>query len=78
MAYYMVNAKQVAGTAFAIATLTAVSAAFMITLVNYLDLPEVYVGPDGACVKVVNFKNGDAYTCADKDVILRKYHVVHV
>ena len=78
MAHYMVSSKQVAGTGFTIAALTAVGAAFVISLINYLELPEVYIGVDSSCVKVVNYKNGDAYTCSDKDVILRKYHVIHV
>lgn len=78
MAYYMVSSKQVAGSALTIAALTAVSAFFIITLINYFDMPEVYIDGEGKCVKVINFKNGDAYTCQDKDVVLRKYHVVHM
>lgn len=78
MAYYMVSSKQVAGSAFSIATLTAVGAFLVISLINYFDLPEVHVGPDNKCIKVVNYKNGDAYTCQDKDVVLRKYHVIRV
>lgn len=78
MAYYMVSSKQVASSALSIAALTAVSAFFIITLINYFDLPEVYIGGDGKCVKVINYKNGDAYTCQDKDIVLRKYHVIHM
>lgn len=78
MAYYMVSSKQVAGSALTIAALTAVSAFFIITLINYFDMPEVYIDGEGKCVKVINFKNGDAYTCQDKDVVLRKYHVIHM
>ena len=74
----MVSSKQVAGSALTIAALTAVSAFFIITLINYFDMPEVYIDGEGKCVKVINFKNGDAYTCQDKDVVLRKYHVVHM
>lgn len=78
MAYYTISSKQVAGSAFTIAMLTAVGAAFVISLINYNELPEVHVDLENKCVKVVNFKNGDAYTCQDKDVVLRKYHVVHM
>ena len=78
MAYYMVSSKQVAGTAFSIAAMTAVGAFFVISLINYFDLPEVSVDGGGKCVKVVNYKNGDAYTCQDKDIVLRKYHIIHV
>ena len=76
MAYYMVSSKQVAGTAFTIAVTTTVSVLFLITLIKYFELPEVYLDVEGKCVKVVNFKNGDSYTCQDKDVTLRKYHVI--
>lgn len=76
MAYYMVSSKQVAGTAFTIAVTTAVSVLLLISLINYFELPEVYVDGENKCVKVVNFKNGDSYTCQDKDVTLRKYHIV--
>ena len=78
MAYYMVNSKHVASTAFSIAALTAVGAFFVIALINYYDLPEVFVDGENKCVKVVNFKNGDAYSCQDKDVVLRKYHLIHM
>ena len=78
MSYYMVSSKQVAGTAFVIAALTAISVVFIITLINFFDLPEVYLDAENKCVKVVNYKNGDAYTCQDKDIVLRKYHIVHI
>lgn len=48
-------------------------------LINYLDLPDVHISVvDGKCVKVVNYKNGDAYNCQDVDVVLRRYHSVKV
>lgn len=75
MSYYMVNTTQAVGTAFSVAALTAVGAFFVISLINYSDLPEVFVDSENKCVKVVNYKNGDAYTCQDKDVILRKYNI---
>lgn len=36
-------------------------------------LPEVLVDKAGACVRVVNYDNGHAFTCTDVDVILRRY-----
>lgn len=78
MAYYMVSGKQVAGSAFSIAALTAVGAFLVISLITYFDLPEVAIDNEGHCVKVINYKNGDAYTCQDKDIVLRKYHVIKV
>lgn len=78
MSYYIVSSKQVAGTAFSIAAMTAVGAFFVISLMAYFDLPQVFVDVENKCVKVVNYKNGDAYTCQDKDVVLRKYHLIHM
>lgn len=37
-------------------------------------LPEVKLDNDGKCVKVINFKNGDAYNCNDVDIVLREYN----
>jgi hypothetical protein len=72
----MVSSKQMFSTAFIIAALTAIGASFIIILINYFDLPEVFVDMENKCVKVINYKNGDAYTCQDKDVVLRKYHLI--
>jgi hypothetical protein len=39
-------------------------------------LPQVQTTADGTCVKVLNFKNGEAYNCEDVDVVLRQYKKV--
>lgn len=36
-------------------------------------LPIVTVSPTGECIKVTNFENGHAFTCQDRDILLRKY-----
>jgi len=41
---------------------------------DWLSLP-VVIQKDGECASVVNYKNGDAFTCPDVDVILRKYRI---
>jgi len=38
-----------------------------------LETPQVHVSEAGTCIKVMNFKNGDAYNCEDVDVVLRSY-----
>jgi hypothetical protein len=38
-------------------------------------LPVVVQAETGECMKVVNFDNGHAFNCADKDVVLRRYRV---
>jgi hypothetical protein len=40
---------------------------------EYLQLPLITLSADGKCAIVANFKNGEAFTCSDVDVILRKY-----
>lgn len=39
-------------------------------------IPQVQVNTEGACVKVINFNNGEAYNCQDVDVLLRRYKKV--
>lgn len=78
MAYQMVSNQQLSASVASIIVAVAMTIWLMRIFFNYLDLPEVYMDIDGKCVKVVNFKNGDGYTCQDKDVILRKYVVIHV
>lgn len=43
---------------------------------DYNLLPQVMVNPANECIKVVNFENGHAFTCNDRDVLLRRYRVV--
>lgn len=43
------------------------------------DLPEVQMDSQTrSCVRVINFANGDAYTCDDVNVILRRYHITEI
>ena len=77
MSYIMVSKKQLNVSVFVIILSIAVISWFIKSFFDYLDLPEVWMS-QGSCVKVVNFKNGDGYTCQDKDVILRKYVIVNV
>ena len=41
---------------------------------EYLQLPLVTTADD-KCVSVVNYKNGEAFTCSDVGTILRNYRV---
>lgn len=51
---------------------------FMVGKEYYLEWPDVYKNVEGKCIKVINFKNGDAYNCNDLDVVLRNYKVKKV
>lgn len=77
MATYQVTTKQVIASSIQVAIMAAAIVIVTDLLFQYLDLPEVHM-KNGECVKVVNYKNGDGFQCQDKDVTLRKYHLVHV
>jgi len=71
--YYQVSNLQL----FMMAITTGVIAAALITInimvKEYLLLPVVITDPADKCALVINYKNGDAYTCADVGIILRNY-----
>ena len=76
--YHVISTPQMMSSGVIIA-LAAAAATFCISaLISYLDQPDVYVTPEGRCIRVVNFKNGDGYQCQDKDVVLRKYNLYKV
>ena len=61
------------------ALIATIGAAEVIAYNQYKEkqtLPQVVVDGNGACVKVVNFNNGEAYNCQDLDVVLRRYNKV--
>lgn len=70
--YFQVTTYQL----FLMAILTGVVAGALVIIntaaMDYLQLPMVTYA-DGKCASVSNFKNGDAYTCAEVDVTLRHY-----
>lgn len=72
--YYQVSNAQL----FIMALLIGVIAGALITINNgvkeYLQLPLVTTADD-KCVSVVNYKNGEAFTCSDVGTILRNYRV---
>jgi len=78
MSFVQISNKQLVSTVVSIILSVVASVWFMKALTDYLDLPEVYLNTNGTCVKVVNFKNGDAFVCQNKDVTLRKYTIVRV
>jgi hypothetical protein len=42
---------------------------------DYKLLPIVATTVGGECIKVLNLQNGHAFSCPDKDVLLRQYRV---
>jgi hypothetical protein len=76
MAMYTVTTMQLL-TATVMSAL--ISAGSVVAYGQYKDLqalPEVNLNVEDKCVKVMNFKNGDAYNCEDVDVVLRQYKKV--
>ena len=57
-----------------IATIVAALLTINSSIREYLQLPEVTMVGD-KCVSVANYKNGEAYTCADLGTILRNFRV---
>ena len=77
MAFYTVSMKQLIVNSILISIVSAsIVILFIIGKEYFIDLPDVYKNAEGKCIKVVNFKNGDAYNCNDLDVVLRKYHLI--
>lgn len=73
---YVVTGYQITAFTFSVAAFVAVVTIAANFAIDFLHLPEVHVNAKNECVKVVNYKNGDGYTCQDKDVVLRRYRVV--
>ena len=71
--YYQVSNLQL----FMMAITTGIIAAALITInmmaKEYLLLPVVITDKEDKCASVVNYRNGDAYTCADVGTILRNF-----
>lgn len=71
--YYQVSGFQL----FLMAILTGIVAGALVNInmltKEYLQTPVVTMSKDEKCISVVNYRNGDAFTCNDVGVILRTY-----
>jgi hypothetical protein len=65
---------------FILALLMSVFVAILVSINSWYQdfrlLPEVHIDKTGACLKVVNFENGQAFNCDDVNVLLRRYRQV--
>jgi hypothetical protein len=75
MATYVVSARQFSAAILATSLFSTACVCAGMLYLSYRELPEVHYSDNG-CTRVVNFKNGDAYQCADVDVTLRKYRKI--
>jgi hypothetical protein len=71
--YYQVSNFQLFWMSILIGIIAAALITINIMTKDYLMLPTVIVDRDDKCASVVNYKNGDAYTCADVGTILRHF-----
>jgi hypothetical protein len=73
--HYVISNLQLAFATVTIAIFVTIGTIAANMVLANLELPQIVLAPDGACAKVINFKNGDGYACQDKDVTLRKYKI---
>jgi hypothetical protein len=73
MTLYPVSNKQLILNSFLMAIILAIVTISYIEYKDRRELPEMQTTSDGKCVKVINYKNGDAYNCNDVNVVLRHY-----
>ena len=71
--YYQVSGLQLFFMALAVGVISAALITINTAVKEYLQLPVVVTTADGKCAVVANYKNGDAFTCSDVGVVLRKY-----
>ena len=69
--FYTVSGFQLFTMALLVSVITVALSTINNSLQEYLHLPIVEIDMDNKCQVVQNFRNGDAYTCADVGVVLR-------
>ena len=74
MANYVITTRQMVTSVICVTALLTVSVYAAIFFYEWRQLPEVTLEGD-KCIKVINFKNGDAYQCQDVNVVLRNFKV---
>lgn len=70
--YYQVSSFQLFIMAFLTGVIGAALVVINMSVKEYLQLP-IVVYENDKCVSVVSYQNGEAFTCEDVDIILRKY-----
>lgn len=73
--YYVVTMGQAFTLSALVAALTAACTIALSLVHSYYEMPVIKVDAEGKCTAVINFKNGDGFGCADRDVVLRRYKV---
>lgn len=73
--FYLVSNKQIFVCSILISVIVFSLLTINTLLIDFLQLPKVVISADNKCITVINFKNGENYSCADVDIILRNYRV---
>jgi hypothetical protein len=71
--FHVVTNTQLLIGAITAGLFSAASVVLTYLYITSFNKPKVVFGPDKACVKVINYQNGDAFQCDDVDVTLRRY-----
>jgi len=71
--YYQVSSLQLFIMAITVGVIAAALVTINMVAKEYLLLPVVITDREGRCTNVVNYRNGDAYACADVEVTLRNF-----
>lgn len=71
--YFQVSTLQLFFMSILISVLVSSISIINTTYTEYRQLPLVNLSTAGQCINVANFKNGEAYSCADVGTILRNY-----
>lgn len=73
--FYVVSLYQ----AFALSLMSAIFAAAAVFAASaftyWMSLPTVHVDAENKCLRVTSTKNGEAYQCQDRDILLREYRI---
>ncbi len=71
--YYSISGVQLFMMALLVGVISSAITTINMSVKEYLLLPEVVMTKEGKCGAVINYRNGDAFNCADVGVILRNH-----
>jgi hypothetical protein len=78
LSFYTLSSKQLLVNSLLISLVTAGLTVGGYAAKEYYDLPTVFFNSKAQCIKVINYKNGDAFNCQDVDNILRRYRILKI
>lgn len=73
--YYVVNIWQALIVCVTSAICSAAAVIAASSFMYWAALPTVHLDPEGKCLRVTSSKNGEAFQCQDRDILLREYRI---